>query len=159
MATTNLRILVGKLSNTCRKALESAAGLCLSRTNYNVEIEHWFLKLLEPVDSDLSVIVRQGRVRPSQDQPRVDRGRWRSSAPATAARPNSHPEVIDLAREAWVIGTLNLTSSVIRSGHLLIAALDDRTLSLRLRKRHAHAGATGIGQAVGRFRRSDRRLG
>jgi type VI secretion system protein VasG len=132
MATTNLRILVGKLSNTCRKALESAAGLCLSRTNYNVEIEHWFLKLLEPVDSDLSVIVRQAGL----DLARINReltaamDKFRTG---NGRAPELSPEVIDLAREAWVIGTLNLTSSVIRSGHLLIAALDDRTLSLRLR--------------------------
>jgi type VI secretion system protein VasG len=132
MATTNLRILVGKLSNTCRKALESAAGLCLSRTNYNVEIEHWFLKLLEPVDSDLSVIVRQAGL----DLARINReltAAMEKFRTGNGRAPELSPEVIDLAREAWVIGTLNLTSSVIRSGHLLIAALDDRTLSLRLR--------------------------
>ncbi len=35
-----LKSLVGKLNDTCRRALEAAAGLCLSRTNYNVEVEH-----------------------------------------------------------------------------------------------------------------------
>jgi type VI secretion system protein VasG len=47
MPGVNLKSLVGKLNDTCRSALEAAAGLCLSRTNYNVEIEHWLLKLLE----------------------------------------------------------------------------------------------------------------
>ena len=36
----NLKSLVGRLNDVCRNALESAAGLCLSRTNYDVEIEH-----------------------------------------------------------------------------------------------------------------------
>ena len=31
----NLKSLVGKLNDTCRRSLEEAAGLCLSRTNYN----------------------------------------------------------------------------------------------------------------------------
>ena len=58
MAAINLKSLVGKLNSICRRALEGAAGLCLSRTNYNVEIEHWLLKLLEPADSDLARILK-----------------------------------------------------------------------------------------------------
>ena len=54
MATVNLKELVGKLNDTCRRSLEGAAGLCLSRTNYNVEIEHWLLKLLELPNTDLA---------------------------------------------------------------------------------------------------------
>ncbi len=54
----NLKSLVGKLNATCRQSLEGAAGLCLSRTNYNVEIEHWILKLLEGSDNDLSALLR-----------------------------------------------------------------------------------------------------
>jgi type VI secretion system protein VasG len=36
----NLKGLIGKLDDTCRRALEGAAGLCLSRTHYDVDIEH-----------------------------------------------------------------------------------------------------------------------
>ena len=35
------------MNDICRRSLESAAGLCLSHSNYNVEIEHWLLKMLE----------------------------------------------------------------------------------------------------------------
>ena len=58
MATVNLKQLVGKLNDTCRRSLEGAAGLCLSRTNYNVEIEHWLLKLLEVPNTDLAALLR-----------------------------------------------------------------------------------------------------
>ncbi len=58
-----LKTLVGKLNPVCRRALEAAAGLCLSRTNYNVEIEHYLLKLLEV-----------GRIRPAA-HPQALRGR------------------------------------------------------------------------------------
>ena len=44
---TNLRAVIGKLNTTTRNALEGAAGLCLSRTHYDVEIEHFLMKLLD----------------------------------------------------------------------------------------------------------------
>ena len=47
----DLKALIGKLNEPCRRALEQAAGLTLSRTNYNVEIEHWLLKLIEIADA------------------------------------------------------------------------------------------------------------
>ena len=47
----NLKSLVGRLNDTSRNALEGAAGLCLSRTNYDVEVEHILAKLLEQDDT------------------------------------------------------------------------------------------------------------
>src|SRR5690606_33734162 len=58
----NLKSLIGKLNDVSRRSLESAAGLCLSRTNYNVEVEHWLLKLLEMNDTDLARILRHYEV-------------------------------------------------------------------------------------------------
>ena len=54
MATIDLKSLVGRLNEPCRRALEAAAGLTLSRTHYNVEIEHWLIKLLDSSDGDLA---------------------------------------------------------------------------------------------------------
>ena len=45
----NLKSLIARLNATCRGALEGAAGLCLSRTNYDVEPEHFLVKLIEMV--------------------------------------------------------------------------------------------------------------
>ena len=39
--TVNLRSLIGKFNAATRNTTEAAAGLCLSRTHYNVEIEHY----------------------------------------------------------------------------------------------------------------------
>ena len=58
MAAIDLKQLVGHLNDTCRRALEAAAGLTLSRTHYNVEIEHWLVKLAERPDSDISLILK-----------------------------------------------------------------------------------------------------
>ena len=58
MANT-LKSLVGKLNDTTRTALEGAAGLCLSRTHYDVEIEHYLMKLLDAGDTDFAGILKQ----------------------------------------------------------------------------------------------------
>jgi len=40
----SLKAIVSKLNETTRTALEGAAGLCLARTHYDVEIEHFVNK-------------------------------------------------------------------------------------------------------------------
>ncbi len=65
MVPVNLKSLIGKLNESGRRSLEAAAGLCLSRTNYNVEIEHWLLKIVETPNSDLAVFLPGDMARPS----------------------------------------------------------------------------------------------
>src|SRR5882762_540152 len=58
MAAIDLKSLVGKLNTPCRRALEGAAGLTLSRSQFNVEIEHWLIKLLEDGQSDITACMQ-----------------------------------------------------------------------------------------------------
>ena len=58
MVRVDLKSLIGKLNEPCRRSLEGAAALCLSRTNFNVEVEHWLFKLVETVDTDVASILR-----------------------------------------------------------------------------------------------------
>ncbi len=51
---TNLRAVIGKLNDTTRNALEAAAGLCVSRAHYDIEIEHFLVKLLDATGSDFA---------------------------------------------------------------------------------------------------------
>ncbi|MDZ4780778.1 MAG: type VI secretion system ATPase TssH [Planctomycetia bacterium] len=132
MASLNLKSLVGKLNQTCRRALESSAGLCLSRTNYNVEVEHWFMKLLEPADTDLPRILRHYEIDPARlnrEMTKVLDGLKTGNARA----PELSPEIVDLMREAWVLASLKYGAGQIRSGALLTALLTDKTLSSRVR--------------------------
>ncbi len=132
MAAVSPKSLVTKLNPLCRRALEAAAGLCLSRTNYNVEIEHWLIKLLEPANSDLTKILRQYDVDPA----RVNRELTKaldSLKTGNARAPELSPDILDLMREAWTLTSLEYSSFRIRSGYLLAALLSDRTLSVRVR--------------------------
>ncbi|MGP0084881.1 MAG: Clp protease N-terminal domain-containing protein, partial [Steroidobacteraceae bacterium] len=58
MVAVDLKSLIAKLNNPCRQALEAAAGLTLSRSHYNIEIEHWLLKLLDIRDSDIAACLK-----------------------------------------------------------------------------------------------------
>src|SRR5437868_3104883 len=122
MAQINLKELVGKLNDTCRRTLEAAAGLCLSRTNYNVEIEHWLIKLLETANTDLASILRGFEIdsaRLNADLTRcVDRLKTGNARP-----PALGSNIVDLIREAWLIATIDFNEYAVRSGHLVCALL------------------------------------
>src|SRR5437762_439104 len=60
--------LIKKLNKTSLDALQAAAGLCLSRTNHSVEIEHWLLKLVEAPNTDLTKILRHFEIDASRLQ-------------------------------------------------------------------------------------------
>ena len=104
MASLNPRSLVSKLNATCHRALEAAAGLCLSRTNYNVEIEHWLVKLLEPAGTDVARILRHYDVDPA----RVGRELTRTldKLKTGNGRAELSLDILDLIREAWVLASL-----------------------------------------------------
>ena len=129
MAQVNLKGLVGRLNDTCRRTLEAAAGLCLSRTNYNVEIEHWLIKLLEIPNSDIARICRAFEVDPSRLA--ADLTRTIDGFKTGNARPPSlSPNVVDLVREGYLVASIEFGESVARSGHLIDALLGSETLSL-----------------------------
>ncbi|MDP6560869.1 MAG: Clp protease N-terminal domain-containing protein, partial [Candidatus Binatia bacterium] len=72
--SVNLKSLIDKLNDICRSALQGAAGICLSRTHYDVDIEHIFLKLIEVSDTDIQPLFRHYEVdsaRVSRDLTRV----------------------------------------------------------------------------------------
>ena len=57
--SVNLKSLISKLNDPTRATLEAAAGLCLSRTHYDIEVEHFLLKLLDNPDNDAARIFRR----------------------------------------------------------------------------------------------------
>jgi type VI secretion system protein VasG len=131
MAAVAPKTLASKLNPLCRRALEGAAGLCLSRSNYHVEIEHWLVKLLEPTQSDLTRLLRHFEVDPA----RVNRELTRSLdglKTGNTRAPELSPDILDWMREAWVLGSLEYGAARIRTAHLLLALLTDRSLAARL---------------------------
>lgn len=127
MVAIDLKSLVARLSGLSRRQLEAAAGLTLSRSHYNVEIEHLLLKLVETPGTDVALILgRQG----------VDAGRVLGELTraldrlrtGNARAPSLSPDIVTWLREAWLLASLEGHGSRVRSGHLLAALLADETL-------------------------------
>src|SRR5918994_3990566 len=130
MPVTNLKALVGKLNAACRRALEGAAGLCMSRTNFNVEVEHWLLKLLEPTDGDLPRIFKHYDIDPGRVARELTRSLDQFKTGSSRGAELS-PDIVDLMREAWTLSSLEYGAGKVRSGYLLAALLNDRSLAPR----------------------------
>ncbi len=125
MASVNLKSLIGKLNGTCRRTLEAAAGLCLSRTNYNVEIEHWLTKILETPGTDLDAVLRHFEIDPSRLSSDLTRAMDKLKT-GNARPPALSQTVVDVARDAWLVASVDYQEPTVRTGHLLIAMLSDR---------------------------------
>jgi type VI secretion system protein VasG len=128
LLNVDLQSLVGRLNAHCRSSLEGAVGLTLSRTHYNVEIEHWLMKLVETTDNDVAAILRHFEIdmgRLSADLTKVlDRLKTGNSR-----SPALTPNVVKWVREAWIYGSLQYGDTSIRSGYLIVSLLGDDALS------------------------------
>ncbi|MBX7053345.1 MAG: type VI secretion system ATPase TssH [Pyrinomonadaceae bacterium] len=116
----NLKSLIGRLNDTCREALEGAAGLCLSRTNYDVEIEHILAKLLEQDNTDLHRICSHYEV--SVDRLTKDvtdaLERLKTGNTRTPGLSDRLPRWI---QDAWLLASVDYGAARVRSGHLVLA--------------------------------------
>ena len=127
----NLKSLVGKLTDNARRGLEGAAGLCLSRTHYEVELEHWFMKLGEGTGGDFDRILRRFEIEPDRFLRDLERSLDQYKT-GNGGRPQLSPSLEDVMREGWVLSSINLGTARVRSGALLLGALGDRQLQRRL---------------------------
>src|SRR5436190_4233726 len=124
----SLKAIVSKLNDTTRKALEDAAGLCLARTHYNVEVEHFLVKLLDAPDCDFPRILKQFGV----DKARLSAELGRSLdklKTGNARTPAFSPTLFRMLTEAWSIGSLEYGAGQVRSGFTIQALVSDDELS------------------------------
>ncbi|MGH7469928.1 MAG: type VI secretion system ATPase TssH [Longimicrobiales bacterium] len=128
----NLRSLIAKLNSQARGAVEGAAGLCLGRTHYDVEIEHYLLKLLDVPDSDLTFVLKHYG---------IDRSRFARDLTASIDRlktgnartPALSPSLVRMMTGAWTVGSVDFGAGKIRSGHTILALALDEELSRLIR--------------------------
>src|SRR5678816_1421874 len=124
----NLRALIGKLNHTTRSAVEAAAGLCLSRTHYDVEIEHYLMKLLDNTDGDFAAILKQYGIDRSRLSTELSKSLDHLKT-GNARTPAVSPHVARMLHEAWSIGSLDYGATQVRTGHTLIALLANEELA------------------------------
>ncbi|MBT8404025.1 MAG: AAA family ATPase, partial [Gemmatimonadetes bacterium] len=127
----DLRALIGKLNPTTRGAVEAAAGLCLSRTHYDVEAEHYLLKLLDHPEGDFLAILKRFEVDRSAlaKQLTAALDRLRSG---NARTPSLSPGLVRMLTDAWTLGSLDHGAGQVRSGYTILAMMLDADMRRQL---------------------------
>jgi type VI secretion system protein VasG len=124
----NLRALVGKVNDTTRGVLEAAAGLCLARTHYDIEIEHFLLKMMDVPDGDFAAILKAFSVDKSRLAGEINRSLDKLKS-GNARTPAFSPTLVDMIREGWVVGSLEFGAAEIRSGFTILALVSNDDLA------------------------------
>lgn len=128
MAVSNLKSLIGKLNDTCRSSLESAAGLCLSQTHYEVDIEHFLIKLLDMSDTDILKILKYFEISDAHLVADLTRAIEKFKT-GNSRTPALSPRIPRMIKEGWLTASVDYLSPKIRSGHLLLSLLESENLS------------------------------
>jgi type VI secretion system protein VasG len=131
--SVNLKSLIGKLNDPTRNALEAAAGLCVSRTNYDIEVEHYLMKLLDQTDGDLAKIIRHFGVDPSRLAAEVTRSIDKLKR-GNARTPAFSPTLMNVMKEAWAIGSIDYGAGQVRTGFTVLALVTHEDLARLMRE-------------------------
>ncbi|NIO09322.1 MAG: type VI secretion system ATPase TssH [Deltaproteobacteria bacterium] len=123
MISVDIKSLLGRLNPYCTRSLEAAAGLCVSRTHYEVAVEHMLAKLLEDPQSDVPLILRHFDIDAGRVQKAVEQS-LEEFKTGNAAKPVFSPLLMEWFQEAWLLTSVDLGESRVRSGALMLAFLN-----------------------------------
>ena len=119
----DIRTLLSRLNPECKRAMGSAAELCVQQTHFNVEVEHFLLALIDAGAPDLMLLLAHSGIAAdvvrAQVQVCLD-GFKRGNSRTPAMSPN----FVALFREAWLTSSMLLGGQQIRSGTVLLALLE-----------------------------------
>jgi type VI secretion system protein VasG len=129
----NLKALIAKLNDPTRGALEGAAGLCLSRTHYDIEIEHFLTKLLDSSSGDFAAIIKHFEIDKSRLTGELARSLDKLKS-GNARTPAISPTVLKMLTTAWTIGSIDFNAGQVRTGFAILALASDEELSRLIRE-------------------------
>jgi len=120
MQVVDFAPLVSKLNTSCRGALENAAGTCLSRTHYEITVEHLMARLLEDPMGDTQLILKQAGIDPGRVMRALDQT-IEAFKTGNGGKPQFSPLLPELFADGWLIASVELFENRIRSGALFAA--------------------------------------
>jgi len=128
----NLKSLIAKLNDPTRAALEGAAGLCLSRTHYDIEVEHFLTKLLDSSSGDFAAIIKHFEIDKSRLTAELSRSMDKLKS-GNARTPAISPTVLNMLTTAWTVGSIDFNAGQVRTGFVIVALATDEELSRLMR--------------------------
>jgi type VI secretion system protein VasG len=131
MADISLEAVAGKLNRVGYEAFFQALRQAKGAGNRNMELAHWFAHILQNERSDVSL---------TADHFKLDRGRLMADITAVVdgfrknetEMPTVSTTIMDLLDRGWHYATLFFGETQIRTGHLLVGALQSRELARAL---------------------------
>jgi len=128
MADISLEAVAGKLNRIGYEAFFKALRQAKGAGNRNVELAHWLVHILQGERSDLAL---------TADHFKVDRGKLMTDVTAVVngfrknetEMPTVSNTMMDLLDRGWHYATLFFGETQIRTGHLLVGALQSRELT------------------------------
>src|SRR6202161_4619474 len=123
----NLKSLIGKLNDSTRGALEAAAGLCLARTHYDIEVEHYLTKLLDSTDNDVAAIFKHFEIDTSRLSGELARALDKLKT-GNARTPALSPTLMRMLIEAWTLGSIDYNAGQVRTGFTILALVTNDEL-------------------------------
>ncbi|GLO63059.1 ClpV1 family T6SS ATPase [Vibrio sp. MACH09] len=119
MVNIELQSLVKRLSPELKSTLEAAAGDCLARTHYSIELEHWFIQLLQESgmgwhQAMLKTAVAKETLTDQLNQQLSRYSKGNDTAPSLAAN------LVELLKDSWMLASLDHSQAVVNEYHLLL---------------------------------------
>jgi type VI secretion system protein VasG len=131
--SVNLKSLIGKLNSNTRSAVEDAAKLAMSRTNYYIEVEHFLRLLMDGTDNDFAYISNHYGLNANRLTQEVDASIDRLKR-GNARTPGIGESVLKMLTEAWTIGSIEFNAGQIRTGFCILALLSNDELSRQVKE-------------------------
>ena len=125
MITVDIKSLLDFLNPLCRNALEEAALYCAQRTHYEITIQHWLHALLQQEQDDLVLMLRSQNVSLLDLRQQVLIS-LEDLPTGNSAKPSISPQIFEWVQDAWLIASIDLQSSKVRSAALLLALIKKR---------------------------------
>ncbi|MDF5022329.1 type VI secretion system ATPase TssH [Vibrio parahaemolyticus] len=147
MIRIELSILISKLNEQSKLALEQAAALCIEQQQSEVTFEHYLSVLLENPLSDVRCLLKQESL--SHDSLKMLLSQSGEREAVLDTYPTFSPMLIELLQDAWLLSSTELQQTELRSGAILLAALvrAPRYLSLEVVGFFEHVNREALKQA------------
>ncbi|WP_104040141.1 type VI secretion system ATPase TssH [Vibrio hyugaensis] len=124
MININLSSLIQRLHPIAKVALEDAAALAVSEKATEVQIEHYLLSLLERPNSDFDVLLSHFDCSENLLRQSI-RSTLDSNAKGNGSKPVFSALLIEWLQESWLVSSLDLSETQIRSGALLLTLVSN----------------------------------
>jgi type VI secretion system protein VasG len=123
MIHVDIKSLLNRLNPFCTRGLEAAAGFCVSRTHYEVTLEHLLAKLLDDPRADIPLILSAFGIEAGRLQKMLGRS-LEEFRTGNAAKPVFSPLLLEWLQDGWLVASVDWGEERLRSGALFAALVN-----------------------------------